>query len=66
MPLFDGVSQRRESSEPRAGANSPLEELAAPIPVGNLTKGIVWADILADIAAAEEARQRRRQLPDAA
>jgi hypothetical protein len=29
----------------------------------NLARGIVWADILADIAADDE---RRRQLPDAA
>jgi hypothetical protein len=65
VPLFDGSTQRRESSESREGENSPLEELTSPIPHGNLTKGIVWADILADIAADEEARQRR-DLPDAA
>lgn len=65
MPLFDGSPQRRESSEPREGENSPLGGLASPISQGNLTRGIVWADILADIAADEEARQRR-DLPDAA
>ena len=65
MPLYDSSSQRRVSSAPREGENSSFEELAAPIPQGNLAKGIVWADVLADIAADEEAR-RRRDLPDAA
>lgn len=32
----------------------------------NLARGIVWADVLAAIAADEEARQRRRELPEAA
>ena len=59
MPLFDAVPQR-ETSEPRE-----VEELTSPIPHGNLTRGIVWADILADIAADDEAR-RRRDLPEAA
>lgn len=66
MPLSNGSSsQRRESSEPRRDEIGPLEELAAPIPRGDLAKGIVWADVLAAIAADEEARQRR-DLPEAA
>jgi hypothetical protein len=62
VPLFDA---QRQPSQPREGESSSLEELASPIPHGNLTRGIVWADILADIAADEEAR-RLRDLPEAA
>ena len=65
MPLFDGSPQRRDSAT-REREHSALEELAAPIPHGNHARGIVWADILADIAADEEARRQRRDLPDAA
>jgi hypothetical protein len=48
-----------------------LDELVRPTPSATLARGIVWADILAEIAADEEARQRRRtaeswQLPEAA
>ncbi len=44
------------------------EAVVQPIPQGNLARGIVWADVLADIAADEEARRRRRDddLPEAA
>lgn len=66
MPLFDGSPQRREPSATRERDHGPLEELASPIPQGNLARGIVWADIMADIAADEEARRQRRDLPDAA
>lgn len=65
MPLYDRSAPRRVSAAPREGDNSPYEEPAAPVPQGNLAKGIVWADVLADIAADEEER-RRRDLPDAA
>lgn len=65
MPLYDRSSQRRVSSAPREGEDVPPEEQATHGHPGTLAKGIVWADILAAIAADEEARQRR-DLPDAA
>ena len=42
-----------------------LDELRHTRQQPNLARGIVWADVLAAIAADEEARQQR-QLPDAA
>lgn len=65
MPQFDGLPQRRVSSAPRDEENDPREEPATYGHPGTLAKGIVWADILAAIAADEEAR-KLRDLPDAA
>ena len=68
MSPFERTSQRREHAEPGTHENAPaglVEELLQPIPQANLARGIVWADILADIAADEEARNRR-DLPEAA
>jgi hypothetical protein len=52
----------RDDAETPSPPVSLVEDLV-PYPQGNLARGIVWADILADIAADEEARQ---QLRDAA
>jgi hypothetical protein len=47
-----------------------VDELLPPQTHSNLAKGVVWADIVADIAADEKNRQlpdvEPRQLPDAA
>jgi hypothetical protein len=59
MHLLDGFS--REVPNGRQDDNTPtgvVEELH-PRPQGTLARGIVWADILADIAADEEARHLR-------
>ena len=66
MSLFDGLSREPAS---RADVDTPpppvssVEEML-PYSQANLARGIVWADIVADIAADEEARQSR--LRDAA
>ncbi len=65
MSPFDRIQQRDE----QASTGRLLDEaVVQPIPQGNLARGIVWADVLADIAADEEARRRRRddELPEAA
>ncbi|HEX6358905.1 DUF6222 family protein [Actinophytocola sp.] len=68
MSTFDSPSLVPEHNAPPVN----LEELVRPTPSATLARGIVWADILAEIAADEEARQRRRatetwqQLPEAA
>jgi hypothetical protein len=59
MHLFNGAS--REAPNTQHDENSPagvVEELY-PRSQGTLARGIVWADILADIAADEEARHLR-------
>ncbi len=65
MSPFDRNPQRDE--QPSTGRLLD-EAVVQPIPQGNLARGIVWADVLADIAADEEARRRRRDddLPEAA
>ena len=62
MHLLDGYF--RESPNTRDDENTPaaptdLVEELQPRPQGTLARGIVWADILADIAADEEARHLR-------
>ena len=65
MSPIERASQRNEQTESLAG--HLLDEVVQPLPQGNLTRGIVWADILADIAADEEARRLRHDdLPEAA
>ncbi|MGH3756279.1 hypothetical protein [Actinophytocola sp.] len=72
MPLFDGVP--RETTDTRDDENNlPSIVDALPQTQANLSRGVVWADILADIAADEEVRRLRRtaeedlhQLRDAA
>jgi hypothetical protein len=57
--MFDALS--REVPNPTHDENTPtgvVEELHPRSP-GTLARGIVWADILADIAADEEARHLR-------
>jgi Family of unknown function (DUF6222) len=62
MHPIDGFS--RQAPNPRRNENAPaaqtgvVEELH-PRSQGTLARGIVWADILADIAADEEARHLR-------
>ena len=56
---FDRAPQRQDSLR-----TDFMEEVVQPVQP-NLARGIVWADVLADIAADEEAR-RRRDLPEAA
>ena len=64
MSPIERAFQRNEQTESPAGRL--LDETVQPIPQGNLARGIVWADILADIAADEEARRLRYDLPEAA
>ncbi len=77
MSAFDATSPRRTNTDQRREENTQavpvdlVEELAPPRPhYSNLARGIVWADIVADIAADERARQARgrgdQQLPEAA
>lgn len=61
MALFDRMS--RESFDPHEPA-VVFDETGTPVHNGNLARGIVWADVLAEIAADE--RTRGRGLPDAA
>jgi hypothetical protein len=66
VSLFDGTSREPAG---RDDVNTPPPPLSAveellPYSQANLARGIVWADVLADIAADEEARQLR--LRDAA
>lgn len=63
MSPFDRAPQRRVAAQESLRADF-MEEVVQPVQP-NLARGIVWADVLADIAADEEAR-RRRDLPDAA
>jgi hypothetical protein len=62
MSLFDGLSRdpasRNEVDTPPPPL-SPFEDLL-PYSQANLARGIVWADILADIEADEQARQQMR------
>ena len=62
MQMFDGIPRTTTTHQDEENNVAALQ----PIPSGNLARGIVWADILADIAADEEARQQRRDLPEAA
>lgn len=65
MPLLDGRFQRRETTDQQGGEDTTpaptnvVEELPPPSTHLNFARGIVWADILADIAADEEARRLR-------
>lgn len=56
---------RRATNQSGNDAPTDLDELRHTRQQPNLARGIVWADVLAAIAADEEARQQR-QLPDAA
>jgi hypothetical protein len=59
MHPFGGLS--REVPNERLDENTPIglvEELH-PRSQGTLARGIVWADVLADIAADEQARHLR-------
>ena len=65
MPVFE---LPRDRNNARQDENTPATPVSLvddlhPRPQTNLARGIVWADILADIAADEAARQ---QLRDAA
>jgi hypothetical protein len=68
MPLFDATPQRgrltsaQHDQEPAVPIDL-VDELRQPHVSANLARGIVWADILADIAADEEARQRGAETP---
>jgi hypothetical protein len=74
VSLFDATPQRREQQveEPPAIPVTLVDELVEITPARqhnpNLAGGIVWADILAEIAADEEERQLRaaERLSDAA
>jgi hypothetical protein len=64
---FDATSIRLGTASPRGDQDTPtiptnLVDELLPAPASShsgLTGGIVWADVLADIAADEEARQLR-------
>jgi hypothetical protein len=67
MHQFDGIPRNGGTTAARTDENTPAEGgVLQQLPTGNLARGIVWADILADIAADEQARQMRRDLPEAA
>lgn len=63
MPLFE--TPRREPPGPRREQDPPVTPLSSvdgqepPHLHANLGRGIVWADILAEIAADEDARRLR-------
>jgi hypothetical protein len=65
MSPFDATPQRRGTTNPRSGQETTttptnlVDELLQPRSHASLARGIVWADILADIAADDEARQMR-------
>ena len=63
---FDRAPQRRGAAQAaRENLRTDfMEEVVQPVQP-NLARGIVWADVLADIAADDEAR-RGRDLPEAA
>lgn len=75
MSPFD-ATPRRHGANPLHNQNTPAvtefleERVLTSSPSTNAARGIVWADVLAEIAADEEARQLRaaetRQLRDAA
>lgn len=59
MHPFNGTAGARDDEDVSTTPVSLVEDLLAPRPQANLARGIVWADILADIAADEEARHLR-------
>lgn len=69
-PRRHGITNLRQDQETPAISIDPVDELRLPHSGANLARGIVWADIVAAIAADEEARQQRvdetPQLPNAA
>lgn len=65
MSPFD-LPPRRATNQSGQDAPTDLDELRHTRQQPNLARGIVWADVVAAIEADEQARQQRRQLPDAA
>lgn len=63
---FDGIPQHGGTPATRDDETSTADAVLHPLPAANLARGIVWADVLADIAADEQARRMRRDLPEAA
>lgn len=65
MSPFDATPQHRGSTDPRPEQEVPaipvdlVDELRQPHSGANLARGIVWADVVAAIAADEEERQQR-------
>lgn len=59
-PQPRGITNLRPDQEVPTLSVDPLDELRPPHSGANLARGIVWADIVAAIAADEEERQRRR------
>lgn len=65
MSPFDATPQRRGTTNARSDQENTttptnlVDDLLHPRSHASLARGIVWADILADIAADEEARQLR-------
>jgi hypothetical protein len=64
------TNSRRDNNTPAVPVDL-VDDLVQPRPqYTNLARGIVWADVVADIAADEEARQSHgdtdHQLPEAA
>lgn len=64
MSLFDALPQHRGTSAHR-GEEDAATALSRSFPTDNLAPGIVWANVLADIAADERAH-RRQGLPGTA
>lgn len=60
MYRYDGTGSTGGTASTRDDetVEAPID-LLAPRPQANLARGVVWADILADIAADEEARHLR-------
>jgi hypothetical protein len=63
VAVFGGLPRERNDAhqdEDSQTAPFNLVDELRPRPQGNLARGIVWADILADIAADEAARTQQR------
>ena len=59
MHLLDGFFRETPNSGQEENSPAAVVEELQPRSQGTLARGIVWADILADIAADEQARHLR-------
>ncbi|MDU0289342.1 hypothetical protein [Saccharothrix longispora] len=62
MTLFDRPPGRDGTSSRRGGGNAATAASPRTFTTANLAPGVVWADVLADIAADERARRAHEPL----